>query len=521
MASFSWNVRGFNKPSKHSVMSRWWQNNSLSFGCLLEIRVKERKAGKIVSDVFRDWEFMSNYEYNALGRIWVVWKSSVRLTPVFKSDQIITVSVKLQNMEEEFFCSFVYARNTIEERKKWWDNMCNHQDSSMFRGKPWIIMGDFNEVLEGCEHSGYENSPSISGGMRDFQRVTRHCCLTDNNYQGPCFTWCNKREAGLICKKLDRVLVNDVWLHQFSQAYSVFESGGCSDHLRSRTQIKQEEELKMRPFKFTNAIGKMPEFIKLLKEYWRKSPSLFFSTSAMHMLTKKLKAFKYPLRELSKKKLGDLPRRVKEAYEILCEKQKKTMENPTIEAIREETIAQRRWQRLADLEEEFYKQRSKLHWLNVEDLNTTVFHNAVKIREVRNAINELKGWDGEVIMGENIKKEAERYFTDFLTHKPLEFEGISVERLQDLLKFSCSEEEKGKLQKEVTGEEVRKVIFSMPAEKAPGPDGYTSEFFKASWGIIGSDVTVAIQSFFEKGFLPKGVNSTILALIPKKIRRRR
>lgn len=69
---------------------------------------------------------MSNYEYNALGRIWVVWKSNVRLTPVFKSDQIITVSVKIQNMEEEFFCSFVYAKNTIEERRELWDDMCNH-----------------------------------------------------------------------------------------------------------------------------------------------------------------------------------------------------------------------------------------------------------------------------------------------------------------------------------------------------------------------------------------------------------
>lgn len=101
MASFSWNVRGFNKPTKHSVMSRWVQSSNLSFGCLLETRVKERKASKIVSAVFRDWEFMSNYEHNALGRIWVVWKSNVRLTPIFKSDQIITVSVKIQGMEEE------------------------------------------------------------------------------------------------------------------------------------------------------------------------------------------------------------------------------------------------------------------------------------------------------------------------------------------------------------------------------------------------------------------------------------
>lgn len=54
MASFSWNVRGFNKPAKHFVMSRWCQSSNLSFGSLLETRVKERKAGKIFSEVFSE-----------------------------------------------------------------------------------------------------------------------------------------------------------------------------------------------------------------------------------------------------------------------------------------------------------------------------------------------------------------------------------------------------------------------------------------------------------------------------------
>nr|VDD31735.1 unnamed protein product [Brassica oleracea] len=60
----------------------------------------------------------------------------------------------------------------------------------------------------------------------------------------------------------------------------------------------------------------------------------------------------------------------------------------------------------------------------------------------------------------------------------------------------------------------------MPGDKFPGPDGFTSEFFKEACPVIGEDVTVAVQSFFQKGFLPKGVNSTILALIPKKRRQR-
>jgi len=69
----------------------------------------------------------------------------------------------------------------------------------------------------------------------------------------------------------------------------------------------------------------------------------------------------------------------------------------------------------------------------------------------------------------------------------------------------------------VSAEEIKKVLFSMPNDKSPGPDGFTSEFFKESWEILGPEFILAIQSFFALGFLPKGVNSTILALIPKKL----
>lgn len=82
--------------------------------------------------------------------------------------------------------------------------------------------------------------------------------------------------------------------------------------------------------------------------------------------------------------------------------------------------------------------------------------------------------------------------------------------------FRCSETDTAKLQRDVTEEEVRKVIFMMPTDKSPGADGFTSEFFKEAWEVIGKDVTIAVQSFFIKGFLLKGFNSTILALIPKK-----
>lgn len=105
---------------------------------------------------------------------------------------------------------------------------------------------------------------------------------------------CNKREGDLICKKLDRVLINDVALHGLGRAYSVFEPGGCSDHLRCMIHFDIEDKQKKRkPFKFTNVIATMDEFLPTVEEYWRGTDQLFHSTSALYRLGKKLKGLKH------------------------------------------------------------------------------------------------------------------------------------------------------------------------------------------------------------------------------------
>lgn len=216
----------------------------------------------------------------------------------------------------------------MEERNELWEDLRSHYDAPMLKSKRWILMGDNNDILDGEEHSGFSDSPMIPMGMRDFQEITSYCKLTDMGYQGSVYTWRNKHEEGLTCKKLDRVLINEEWLNS-SKAYCVFESGGCSDHVRCRIQMEVEEKKKTRPFKFSNVIAKMPEFLPVMETQWRDYEALFPSTSAMFRLTKQLKGLKQSLRHLSKMKLGDLTRRTREAYKELCIKQKNTSENPT------------------------------------------------------------------------------------------------------------------------------------------------------------------------------------------------
>ena len=56
--------------------------------------------------------------------------------------------------------------------------------------------------------------------------------------------------------------------------------------------------------------------------------------------------------------------------------------------------------------------------------------------------------------------------------------------LVELLDVSFSEEVHSVMTKLVSLEEEKNSIFSIGGEKALGPDGYTSQFFKVAWPIV-------------------------------------
>lgn len=151
----------------------------------------------------------------------------------------------------------------------------------------------------------------------------------------------------------------------------------------------------------------MPEFLRMMEDYWRENQPLFQCTSALFRFSKYLKALKPLIRNLSKEKLGQLSLRVKEAYKDLCEKQERLLTNPTQNNIQEELRAAERWNIISGIEENVLKQRSKMHWLHLGDRNNKVFHNAAKMRVVKNMIREIKCKSGVIVTSqEEIKNEA-------------------------------------------------------------------------------------------------------------------
>ncbi|GKC20731.1 hypothetical protein Tco_1022881, partial [Tanacetum coccineum] len=71
------------------------------------------------------------------------------------------------------------------------------------------------------------------------------------------------------------------------------------------------------------------------------------------------------------------------------------------------------------------------------------------------------------------------------------------------------------LESPILRDEIRLAVWGCGEDKCPGPDGFTFEFFRKFWKVVGPDFCIAVEWFFEHGSFAIGCNSSFVALIPK------
>ena len=91
--------------------------------------------------------------------------------------------------------------------------------------------------------------------------------------------------------------------------------------MRCWTQLRPTKPTNRKPFKFFNHVTGHPRFLEVVDHGWNSTEPLYHSRSALKIFHSKLKGLKSSLRELNRNMFGDLPSRVKKAYEDLCMKQ--------------------------------------------------------------------------------------------------------------------------------------------------------------------------------------------------------
>ncbi|GJV92055.1 putative RNA-directed DNA polymerase, eukaryota, reverse transcriptase zinc-binding domain protein [Tanacetum coccineum] len=232
---------------------------------------------------------------------------------------------------------------------------------------------------------------------------------------------------------------------------------------------------------------------------------------SMYRVVTKMKALKKPLRKLLESH-GNLHDRVNSLRTELDEVQKALDRNPLDTNLRDEEAAYVNAFNEAKIDEErFLKQKAKIEWLEVGDSNSSYFHKSVKCKNQRSRIDSIRDNEDNEVTCTLVADCFVKHYHQFL--------GVSVEcddlNTVDLFPKCITSETSMNMVRNITNKEIKTAMFNIGDDRAPGPDGFTSAFFKKSWNIVGNDVCSAVREFFDNGQLLKEVNHTFLALIPK------
>ncbi|GJQ98465.1 RNA-directed DNA polymerase, eukaryota, reverse transcriptase zinc-binding domain protein [Tanacetum coccineum] len=222
-------------------------------------------------------------------------------------------------------------------------------------------------------------------------------------------------------------------------------------------------------FRFMNFLADKKEFHQLVRENWNKPINGY----AMFVLVKRLKGMKKHLRSLNKKN-GNVYKKVKSLRDELKKVQTELDKDPHNVKLKEDEIVFNNAYREALLDEEkVLKQKTK---------------------------------DDEV---------AGQFVSHFQSFLGTCDEVFPIEEPDELFINKMDPEIALTMIRDVSDDEIRVALHDIDDNKAPGPDGFTSRFFKASWETIGKDFCLAVKEFFPSAKMLGELNATLISLIPK------
>ncbi|KAF7833960.1 reverse transcriptase [Senna tora] len=395
----AWNVRGAASDEFRRVFADLNRQHKPNLVLLTETRVGGHRAQNII----RSLGFPKSFVVNPMGfagGLWLLWDDlEVDLKVIGDSFQGIHTSVQV-NGSPILIISFIYGSPIRERRKILWDNLRGVAD---IHDLPWLVCGDFNDVLHQDEKWG--TCEASRSRIRDFQNCLDYCGLTDLGYTGPKFTWCNKRPNGsIVLERLDRFLGNAKWISLFPNSLVSHLPKVKSDHnpilLNSHYSPKTFGK---RPFRCERIWINHPDFKELVRSAWTQEDSL----------NEALKSLKVAAIKWNKEVLGNIFSKKESIQKRLRGIGNAMSANPSPQLVILENNLSKEYCKYLAMEEELWASKARLDWLHLGDANTKYFHMSVIHRRRHNKIVALKDASGNWIDScSSIKKLITDHFAN-------------------------------------------------------------------------------------------------------------
>ncbi|XP_020242548.1 uncharacterized protein LOC109820765 [Asparagus officinalis] len=422
------------------------------------------------------------------------------------SDQYITCEVKSKDGKLSCLITAVYALNHNVGRKALWEELLSFKKNVVC---PWLMGEDFNAIISSDEKiGGFQVTDTDTD---DFQSFVTASQLNHIKTTGCFFTWSNKQNADTrVWSRLDRTLVNENWIHNYTTSQVEYLMPLCSDHSPSLMTIGDENFDGKKPFKFFSMWSKHPDFPDVVRSVWSQNVRGY----NMYKFYSKLRNLKHVLKDLNKKNFMDINQQVLRAKSDLCsiqEKPSSDLFNPDL--ISKEKDCIKKYAKLLECENSFYRQKANIKWGLHADKGSQFFHSIMKSKRHQNRVLSLYTKNGTRITElPEITSEFVQYYKNLLGNAKAT---IAVDPRVISNGRILTSIHRRELSSPVSRDEIKQALFSMSDSKAPGPDGFNGFFFKAAWNVINEDLFLAVEEFFDSGKLLGTFNTASITLVPK------
>ncbi|KAF7820958.1 reverse transcriptase [Senna tora] len=464
-----WNARGAASAEFRRVIHDLKTRHKPHVLFISETRVGGTRVEQIINSLGFDC-FHKVDPMGYAGGMWLLWDTdSVRANVYGHAFQEIHATLQVNN-SELFLASFIYASPIRDRRKVLWNNLMNLSDIVSL---PWLICGDFNDVLSPYEKWG-GNAASTSR-IRDFKNCIDYCGLFDLGFVGHKFTWYNKRPDGhTVFERLDRFLANHQWLTLFPEATNHHLPRIKSDHnpLLLCT-IPSPSYKPKRPFKCEQIWLSQPDFLKLVQSTWAESNSIPEGLKLIQDRAIEWNKYSFGNIFQNKRKLLNRLNGITKALSI--------RHNPWLVSL--ENSLSKEYQKILLLEEELWASKSRIDWLTLGDSNTSFFHSSVIHRRRSNHIIALKDSAGNWLHDPlAIRNNITFYFETCFKQIPI------LDLPTEIIFPNLPLNSHPILSRIPSEDEIHNALWSLKPYKAAGIDGFQPAFFHKCWDMLKSDI---------------------------------
>ncbi|KAK1298314.1 hypothetical protein QJS10_CPB14g00920 [Acorus calamus] len=284
-----------------------------------------------------------------------------------------------------------------------WDDLKAIAQNS--HDKPWLIGGDMNEVR--FTHEKVGGRPPTLRRLRKFNQCISDCNLQDMKAMGHTLSWTNLQQER-IASRLDRTLINSLWLNAYPESFTEYLAPGLSDHSALLVRLTPEVLSGHKPFKCFNMWFSHPTFTEVVENAWLTE----VEGTPQYRLAKKLQLVKLALKKWNIEVFGDIHHKLKRGRDLLARIQNLLHNSPLDQAlILQEKEARMEYAKLVFDEESFIQQKSRQNNIQLGDCNSAFFYASVAARKAQNTLRKVKLPNGDLSDDPDIvKRETVHYF---------------------------------------------------------------------------------------------------------------